>query len=693
MTALASPLRPSRFLAPLILAISLLILGGFLGDLLLSRSHELEAGRQRVTHLTALISEHTARSLESVDILLRELAGDLSGNNRWESWSPETGFTYLSTRHTRSLPQLRDLAIFDRQGYQIFTSTQFPATRINVIDRPYFTSLERGADFAMYGPYIGRNSGRYTYALVRRLKNSRQEFNGAVFAAIEPAYFQDFCWSVRLSDDFESVLVNTQGRIVASCRPTDLSQQSPMIGANVSDVLANGALRQRPNADTPDRRDGWIVIEANVSGFPDLRVLTLVPESALLQHWYRRARDFGILAALCLGVLLLGGWLLYQRRREQEVHNRQLSQEREALETQLHESAWRLEQQKTEAERANAAKSRFLAAASHDLRQPLHALALFASDLQRQIRLQRNEHLPQLAQQIQSSTEVLSELLDSLLDLSRLDVAGITPQLRHHPVKEVFDRLGTTFDRAALAKGLNLRLRDRGLHVYSDAALLERLLANLVSNAIRYTDKGGILVSARRRNGAVLVEVRDTGIGIPAEHQQAIFVEFYQINNAARESHKGLGLGLSIVDRLARALGVRIELISQLGRGTCFRFSLPLGDAGERKVSPGNLPSPSSISPRICVLGNGEALGEATTLIRNWGYPVTLGYQADQPPQILLTTANEAEPRAREYPSLPLVVLCAGEENAPPAAHKLVLPLRPARLRALLRRLEEEITA
>ena len=110
-------------------------------------------------------------------------------------------------------------------------------------------------------------------------------------------------------------------------------------------------------------------------------------------------------------------------------------------------------------------------------------------------------------------------------------------------------------------------------------------------------------------------------------------------------------------------------------------------------MSPGNLPSPSSISPRICVLGNGEALGEATTLIRNWGYPVTLGYQADQPPQILLTTANEAETRAREHPSLPLVVLCAGEENAPPAAHKLVLPLRPARLRALLRRLEEEITA
>lgn len=672
---------------------SLLILCGLLLDIVLSRTQELEAGKQRLTHLTGLIAEHTSRSLEAVDILLRELATDLSGSSNWQHWSPEAGFEYLSTRHTRSLPQLRDLIIFDRMGNQTFISTQFPPNKINVRDRPYFTSLERGADFAMYGPYIGRNSGRYTYALARRLKDSQQEFTGAVFAAIEPAYFQDFCWSIRLSDDFESVLVNTQGRIVASCRPTDLSRQSPLIGANVSDVLAGGNLQRQLLPDQPSNHAGWLVTEAAVAGFPDLRVMTLIPEATLLQHWGQRIRDYSILAALTFLVLAMWGWLLRRHSQHLEQDNQKLATERQLLETKLEESAKRLEQQKTEAERANAAKSRFLAAASHDLRQPLHALALFASDLQRQIRLNKNEQLPQLGQQIQASTEVLSELLDSLLDLSRLDVAGITPQLRHHPVKEIFDRLNTTFNRAALAKNLHLRFKDHGLSLYSDATLLERLLANLISNAIRYTDKGGVLVTSRRRGDNVLIEVRDSGIGIPTEHQQAIFVEFYQINNAARESHKGLGLGLSIVDRLVRALGIKIQLQSKIGKGTCFGLTLPLGNVPRTTSTyqPDAL-APSKL-PLICVVGESPALHEAASLVKNWGYPVCHDHQLDAPPQIIISDAENAKNLLQQFPSTALLILGLEGEPCSVTTHGLSLPIRPARLRALLRRLEEEITA
>ena len=682
--------NPAWLALPLLIASTLLVLASLLADLILSLEHEREVGRQRLIHLTGLVAEHTARSLEAADILLRELATDLSSHDEWLQWDARTGFDYLATRHSRSLPQVRDLVIFDRQGEQRFISTQFPASPINVRDRPYFDSLERGADFAMYGPYVGRNSGRYTYALARSIKDRRQQFAGAAFAAIEPAYFQDFCWSIRLSDDFEAVLVNTQGRIVASCRPADLSRQSPLVGAHAHDVLAGGALKRQG----ADGHAGWLVAETNVSGFPDLRVLSLIPERTVLQHWHRRLTDYAILASLVVLLMVVGGWFLHLHGRRVSLRARAQEEQMQRLQAQLQEADRQLDQQRQEAERANAAKSRFLAAASHDLRQPLHALALFASDLQRQVRLNNIEPLPQLSQQIQASTEVISELLDSLLDLSRLDVAGISPVLAHHPVRDVFNRLATSFERAALAKELHLRFRDPGLWVFTDPNLLERMLANLISNAIRYTERGGILVSARARGRHVLIQVRDTGIGIPREHQQAIFVEFYQIDNAARESHKGLGLDLSIVDRLARALGLRLELHSQPGRGTCFSFLLPLGQA--------SLPEPGPASPHrapaehvpVLIVGASENLAQVRELVQAWGYPEAIESGGTPGRGIIITESVLPETGTAPLAAgSPQILLGPEQESAGPGVHHLGLPVRPARLRALLRRLEAELRA
>ncbi|MCX8145764.1 MAG: ATP-binding protein [Azovibrio sp.] len=686
--------NPLWLALPLLVASTMLVLGSLLLDLLQGLEHERRTGQQRLAHLTEQVAEHTARSLEAVDILLKELASDLSGDDAWMRWDARTGYDYLATRHSRSLPQVRDLIIFDRHGEQRFISTQFPATSINVRDRPYFEALARGADFAMYGPYVGRNSGRYTYALARSIKDRQQRFAGAVFAAIEPAYFQDFCWSIRMSDDFEAVLINTQGRIVASCRPADLSRHSPLLGAHAHDVLAAGALKRLDG----DVKQDWLVAQTNVNGFPDLRVLSLVPEHAVLEQSYRRLTDYVILASLVVLLMLGGGWLLHLYGRRASLRLQSQEAQLHALERQLRAADQQLERQRQEAERANAAKSRFLAAASHDLRQPLHALALFAADLQRQVRLGNIEALPQLSQQIQASTEVISELLDSLLDLSRLDVAGISPVLTDHPLAAVFDRLATSFGRAALAKNLRLRFRNPELWVFTDANLLERMLANLISNAIRYTEQGGILVSARPRGEQVLIQVWDTGIGIAREHQQAIFVEFYQIDNAARESHKGLGLGLSIVDRLARALGLKLELRSQPGRGTCFSFLLPRSatqpdetDAAASQHSPGtHVP--------IRIIGESEAIAQVRTLLRAWGYPVANAAHvpSDAPGIVISTTAFAAAARPLLAPGSIQIVL--GQEHdgrtpPPPGLHYLGLPLRPARLRALLRRLEAELKA
>ena len=686
MKPLRLPLRFWRYLPHLMGLVSLIFFGMALTDLASERNREIAAGRQQAAQLTGLIAEHTARALEAVDILLRELAGDLARTPEWPNWSATRGFEYLSRRHSRALPQLRDLILFDAQGDQRFISTQFPARLINVRDRPYFVSLEHGADFAMYGPYVGRNSDRYTYALARRLVGPGRQFAGAVFAALEPAYFQDFCRSVRPSEAFESLLINTQGRIVAACGPIDLSQRSPLVGTHYSAILGASPAALAGEL-IPESHAGKLIHVANVSGFPDLRVLTLVPESALLVHWQEHARTYALAALFCLTLLVASQLLMRGERRAAEREYRALEAAKAALEKELLEAETHWAAQKNGAERADLAKSRFLAAASHDLRQPLHALTLFAADLAHQISARHYAQLPELAERIQSSTRALSELLDALLDLSRLDVNGIAPQLRAHPLADSFARLEATFARSAAAKGLVLRFRNPGLHVHTDPALLDRLLTNLVANALQYTPAGGILVSARRRGTNVCIEVRDTGIGIAPEHQKAVFVEFYQVSNAAREAHRGLGLGLSIVERLARALGARVMLRSWPGRGSCFGLSLP-GVSQPASAPDSHSPPHASTAdlPCIGVVGRGEALDAAALLLQSWGYPVQ---RTPRAAQIVVCRSEDAMTLANEWPDKALIVLGRAEDEAhlPPQAHRLDLPLRPAHLGALLRRL------
>jgi len=224
-------------------------------------------------------------------------------------------------------------------------------------------------------------------------------------------------------------------------------------------------------------------------------------------------------------------------------------------------------------EAANLAKSRFLAAASHDLRQPLHALNWFVTQL-------RNEKDPteknRLVEQIETATGAMNELFNALLDISRLDAGVLAPTISEFPVEQLLKRIATTFSAAAREKSLRLRIISNDAWVRSDFILLERILLNLVSNAVRYTVKGGVVIGCRRRAGHLRIEVWDTGAGIAADQRQTVFREFYRIGTTEQDRGHGLGLGLAIVDRLCRLLGHPIELKSQLGRGSRFAVTLPL---------------------------------------------------------------------------------------------------------------------
>jgi signal transduction histidine kinase len=227
---------------------------------------------------------------------------------------------------------------------------------------------------------------------------------------------------------------------------------------------------------------------------------------------------------------------------------------------------------RAQAEAANRSKTQFFAAANHDLRQPMHALGLMAAALSER---SRDPGVTGLVSGINASVEALEVLFNELLDMSKLDAGAVQPELRDFPLSRVLDRLRLELTPEAAEKGLRLRMRPTRGWVRTDPVLLERILRNLISNAIRYTARGGVLVGARRRGGAYALEVWDSGVGIPVSERARIFEEFYQLGNHARATRKGLGLGLSIIQRLCNLLGLRVRVDSRLGRGSVFRVDVP----------------------------------------------------------------------------------------------------------------------
>ncbi len=251
----------------------------------------------------------------------------------------------------------------------------------------------------------------------------------------------------------------------------------------------------------------------------------------------------------------------------------QLQQDRNTLQQSIEEATLEMRQKKEEAEKANFDKTRFLAAASHDLRQPMHALGLFVGELYNKLDTQEQR---KIVGKVEESVEAMSSLLDSLLDISKLDAGVVIPQIQEVDIDAMMQRLVHDMAPVAQRKSITLRVHPVDTMVRSDPVLLERILINLLGNAIRYTPQSGtVLLACRKRGDDLRIEVRDNGIGIPQEEQQNIFREFVQLANSARDRSKGLGLGLAIVDRLAKLLHHPLSVRSEPGRGSSFAIQLP----------------------------------------------------------------------------------------------------------------------
>ena len=373
--------------------------------------------------------------------------------------------------------------------------------------------------------------------------------------------------------------------------------------------------------------------------------------------------------------------------------------------------------------RASAAKSRFLAAASHDLRQPLHSLRLFATTLAGHALERRPRRLVGM---IEASVTALQELFDAILDISRLDAGTLVAELSHVELDDTLARLEMRFGPPARERGLAFVIERSGVVVRTDPVLFERLLANLLDNAVRYTDAGEVRVAVigEDENGAssgrVRVDVVDTGRGIPVADRERVFEEFVQLDNPERDRSQGIGLGLSIVGRVSALLDVRLALAGEDGGGTRVTLSVPLGERDRLASRSADLSlerlDAREIAPLslvVLVVDDEESARTALEeLLESWGCTVATASSGTEATRVLAETGcvpdlvvsdyrlreeergSEAIARVRAFcgRDVPAIIVTGDiaperlrelESSALPVLHK---PTDPGRLRALLER-------
>jgi two-component system, sensor histidine kinase len=306
----------------------------------------------------------------------------------------------------------------------------------------------------------------------------------------------------------------------------------------------------------------------------------------------------------------------------------------------------RLRGEKLIAEEASTAKSRFLAAASHDLRQPVHALTLFVAALRPRV---NDGEARRLLDHIDSSVQAMGSLFNGLLDISRLDAGVVEVHPQTFAVQSLLERICRDYAGDAHAKKIELTLRPTSAAVYSDPLLVERVVRNIVANAIAYTDRGRVLVACRRRGRNLSVEVWDTGRGIPESEQIRIFTEFYQVANPERDRSKGVGLGLAIVKRLTALLGHSLAMRSRPDHGSVFKLGLPLSDAAVVAAHPVNEEAGDFAASGLILVVDDEATIQMAmkSLLEGWGFKA-----------IVAGSFEEILPLLANCPDRPALIVC-----------------------------------
>ncbi len=605
-------------------------------------------------HRSALFriqKEQAISAASKITEFIREIEAQLGWTTHlsWETTAIEQR-ALDARRLLRQVPAIAELALLDGEGRE----------RVR-ISRQAMDEIGSNADFSKedkfrqaladkiyYGPvYFRRGTEPFMTLAMAGVRRDA----GVSVAEVNLTHIWDVVNQIRVGESGRAYVVDAQGRLIAHpeislvLRYTDFSQL-----AQVKSARAQRKARDSGEPQIARDNRGERVLAAHAMAAPlNWLVLVELPEheanaplnTALVRIVIVLAAGLAmaLLAALLLARLMvvpvralaagaarIGAGQLDHRIRitsgdELEALGDQLNDMAAKLQSSYATLERKVEERTQQLQEANLSKSRFLAAASHDLRQPLHALNLFAA----QLRYEKDQaERDRLAVRIDTAVANMNELFNALLDISKLDAGAMTASVSAFPVSRVLSRIAATFTQAARDKGLRLRMVLSSAWVRSDPILLEQILLNLVSNAVRYTSAGGILVGCRRVGDALRIDVCDTGIGIPTDQQRSIFAEFYQVATPERSGEVGLGLGLAIVERLCAVLDHPIGLVSTPGKGSRFSVSVPRVPAGATStaaIAASGAAGPNHLSGKLVVVIDDDALALEGTggLLRSWG--------------------------------------------------------------------------
>lgn len=618
--------------------------------------------RQHRTTLAEVQQLQAQAAAQRISQFVREIEGQL----QWAThlgWSDDPGALEQrrldAMRLLRQAPAVTDLRLLDGQGRERVVVSRLA---LNQVETGADRSAEPGFRQAMagqahHGPVTFR---RETEPFMQLAVAGTRREAGVVMADVNLKHIWDVVAHIRVGQAGRAWVVDRAGLLIAHpdislvLRNTDLSARLPPA---VPDAPAGSALRAPISLISPS---GERVLASWATAEPmDWRVFVEVPEAEAQAPLREALWQAGVVGAgsLLFAALLASGlsWRMVRPIREltagaarigggQLDHRISIHTDDElqalgdgfnamaaALEASRSGLEGQVAQRTHELAEANRAKSRLLAAASHDLRQPLHALNLLVA----QLPLARDAaERERLTRRIEAAVASINGLFDGLLDISKLEAGVVTAHVEPVALQAVFDGLVATYADAAQSKGLRLRVRPSRDWVLSDRALLERILGNLLANAVRYTAHGGIVVGARRRGSDLRLEVWDSGIGIRHEVQPEVFREFFQVAPQGRLRGEGLGLGLAIVSRLCALLGHPIGLASRPGRGSCFNVSVPWVEAPAQRLPAG---AAASIADgvlhgrRVVVIDNDHRVLDSTGgLLATWGCEVVAASSLEQ---------------------------------------------------------------
>jgi signal transduction histidine kinase/CheY-like chemotaxis protein len=555
-------------------------------------------------------------------------------------------------RLLRLVPAITDFARLDPSGHERLFVSRYAASRIDSHDdrsaEPAFVTAMTHRSY--YGPvYFRQETEPYMTLAIAGVGRDI----GVSVAEVNLKMVGEMVSQIKVGERGQAYVVDAGGRLIAH-RDMDLVLSNTDLShlAQVQQARSRASGAEPLEAKVATDMSGHRVLTANAAIAPlGWLVFVELPIEEAYAPLYASLRAVGLLllAGLVLAVLLS---LVLARKMVLPIRALQAGAARigaggldyrieittgdelEALGNQFNGMAARLQdsyatlegkvtERTRQLELANLAKTRFLAAASHDLRQPLHALGLLVAQLGADTGLAERRRI---VARVGTAVSVMNDLFNALLDISKLDAGAVAPDITAFPVDPLLQRIEDMFAADAREKSLRLRVLHSSAWVRSDRLLLERVVLNLVSNAVRYTERGGIVVGCRRRGAALRIEVWDSGIGIPEDQRRNIFGEFYQVDDA-HAGRPGLGLGLAIVDRLCRLLDHPLELASTPGRGSRFSIAAPWALP---QVQPAEIPHPlqTAILPfagKFVVMIDDDrlVLDGMGGLLRGWGCRVS----------------------------------------------------------------------